>query len=194
MESGTPATFRGFKLPNDGKFGIPSMPFTMSRQEAGEWITKRRETIRPWSTFFSMSRFKQPLSAQRLTRRLVRNVEHFQSNYFFVFIGLFIYCLVTSPLLLFAFALILGMCYWIFMRNMDKKLSLFGHELTLAQQYSIVGLFSMPLFYLVGASSVLFWVLGASSFLIFLHATFYDIESLLEPEEETFELTMEEVV
>jgi len=52
----------------------------------------------------------------------------------------------------------------------------------------------MPLFYLVGAGAVMFWVLGASCFLIMLHAALYDIESLLEPEEETFELTMEQVV
>ena len=29
----------------------------------------------------------------RLSKRIVRNVEYFQSNYFFVFLGLFAYCL-----------------------------------------------------------------------------------------------------
>lgn len=62
------------------------------------------------------------------------------------------------------------------------------------QQYSIVGLCSMPLFYLVGAGAVMFWVLGASCFLIMLHAGFYDIEGMIQPSEESFELTMEEVV
>jgi len=78
------ATFKGFKLPNDGKINLlPSMQLPMSRQEAGEWLSKRRESIRPWSTFFSTSRMRQPKSAARLSRRVVQNVEHFQSNYFF---------------------------------------------------------------------------------------------------------------
>jgi hypothetical protein len=52
----------------------------------------------------------------------------------------------------------------------------------------------MPLFYMVGAGAVMFWVMGASCFLIMAHAAFYDIEGLLQPTEESFELTMEEVV
>jgi len=190
------ATFKGFKLPNDGKINLlPSMQLPMSRQEAGEWLSKRRESIRPWSTFFATSRFRQPKSAQRLSRRVVQNVEHFQSNYFFVFIGLFIYCLVTSPLLLFAFGIVLGVCYVIFTKNTpERKVAVFGRELSLAQQYSLVGLCSMPLFYMVGAGAVMFWVLGASCFLIMLHASIYDIEGLLQPSEESFDLTMEEVV
>jgi len=185
-------TFKGFKLPNDGKF--PTIPIPLSRAEVVAWVSKRRASIRPWSSFFATSNFKSPKSTQRLSRRLVSNVDHFQSNYVFVFLGLFIYCLVTSPLLLFAFAIVLGVCYWIFMKNTNRQVTLFGKELTLAQQYSMVGLCSMPLFYLVGAGGVMFWVLGASCFLIMAHAAFYDIESVLQPSEESFELTMEEVV
>jgi len=73
-------------------------------------------------------------------------------------------------------------------------MTVFGRELSLAQQYSLVGLCSMPLFYMVGAGAVMFWVLGASLFLIMLHASIYDIEGLLQPSEESFDLTMEEVV
>jgi len=101
---------------------------------------------------------------------------------------------VTSPLLLLAFAAMSGACYVVFVTNAERRVTLLGRELTLAQQYSIIGLCSMPVFYLLGAGSVMFWVLGASCFLIMIHASFYDIESLLEPEEESFELTMEEVV
>ncbi|OXA40502.1 prenylated Rab acceptor protein 1 [Folsomia candida] len=187
-------TFKGFKLPNDGKFSLPSIPIPLTKQEAMEWFSTRRQSIRPWSTFFSTSRFKYPKSAQRLSRRVVQNVDHFQSNYFFVFIGLFIYCLITSPLLLFAFAIVLGVCYGIFVKNTNRQVTLFGREVSLAQQYSLVGLCSMPLFYLVGAGGVMFWVLGASCFLIMAHAAFYDFEGLVQPSEETFELTMEEVV
>jgi anoctamin-1 len=68
-----------------------------------------------------------------------------------------------------------------------------GHELTLVQQYCIVGLCFLPIFWLIGAGAALFWVIGASFFLIMTHALFYDIQAVLEPEDE-FELTMEQVV
>ncbi|CAL8093353.1 unnamed protein product [Orchesella dallaii] len=188
-----PTVFQGFKLPNDGNIaGL--LKVQMSKEMLREWYVKRKETIRPWATFFSTSKFKQPISSKRLPRRVVKNVEYFQSNYLFVFIGLFIYCLVTSPLLLFAVIASLGICYWIVVRNTDKKLTIFGRQLTLAQQYSLVGLCSMPVLWICGAGAALFWVLGASCFLIMTHAVLYDIESLVGPEEDSFELTMEEVV
>jgi len=188
-----PAVFQGFKLPNDGNIaGL--LKVEVSRQIVHEWYTRRREAIRPWPTFFATSKFKTPLSAQRLPRRVVKNNEYFQSNYLFVFIGLFIYCLVTSPMLLFAVFASLGVCYWVLMRNNGKRLTIFGRELTLAQQYSLVGLCNMPVLWLCGAGAAIFWVLGASCFLIMTHAVFYDVETLMGPEEDSFELTMEEVV
>ncbi|KAI8430053.1 hypothetical protein MSG28_000484 [Choristoneura fumiferana] len=57
---------------------------------------------RPWTQFVATDNFKPPASLPRLTRRFYRNVEYFQANYFMVFLGLFVYCLVTSPLLLIA--------------------------------------------------------------------------------------------
>ena len=57
-----------------------------------EWIAKRRETLKPWTEFISLSKFKKPLSATQSGSRLVKNIEYFQSNYLFVFVGLAIYC------------------------------------------------------------------------------------------------------
>jgi len=190
------SSFPGIKLPNDGKIGFFQLPprLMLSKQLVVDWFGKSREKIRPWSTFFASSRFKTPVSAQRLPRRVVQNVEYFQSNYLFVFIGLILFCLVTSPLLLIAVMGSLSVCYWIYLRNSERRVTLMGHELTLTQQYSLVGLCSMPVFYLVGAGAALFWVLGVSCFLIMTHAVFFDVQSLVEPEEESFELTMEQVV
>ncbi len=50
-------------------------------------------------------------SFYRLSKRLLKNADHFQSNYVFVFLVLFIYCLVTSPLLLIVLAAAGGACY-----------------------------------------------------------------------------------
>ena len=51
-----------------------------------EWISKRRETLKPWTEFASFSKFKKPTGVGQGVSRLVKNVDHFQSNYLFVFI------------------------------------------------------------------------------------------------------------
>lgn len=96
----------------------------------------------------------------------------------------------TSPLLLFALAGSFYAGYKLSKRHQEKKFVLFGHELTLAQQYGIVLLCSMPIFYLVGAGAAMFWVLGASFFVITLHAAFYNIDALIN-EEDNFGLMQE---
>jgi len=67
---------------------------------------------------------------------------------------------ITSPLLLIAVAASLGACYILSVKNAEKKIAVFGHELSLAQQYGMVAVCSLPLFYLAGAGAALFWVLG----------------------------------
>ncbi|XP_013775089.1 prenylated Rab acceptor protein 1-like isoform X2 [Limulus polyphemus] len=154
-----------------------------------EWLQKTRENIQPWNSFFDMRKLKMPSSMSQSTKRVVKNIEQFQSNYFFVFIVLILYCLLTSPLLLIAVAVSLGACYIISLRNAEHRFHIFGHELTLAQQYGIVSVISFPLFYMAGAGSAVFWVLGASFFFIMLHAIFYSVER----NEEVFDLQIETV-
>ncbi|XP_068945032.1 prenylated Rab acceptor protein 1 isoform X1 [Petaurus breviceps papuanus] len=57
-----------------------------------EWLEQRRATIRPWGPFLDQRRFSRPRNLGELCQRLVRNVEHYQSNYVFVFLGLILYC------------------------------------------------------------------------------------------------------
>ncbi|XP_069939730.1 prenylated Rab acceptor protein 1 isoform X2 [Cherax quadricarinatus] len=160
---------------------------------AREWITRSRENVRPWLVFVNTQKFKVPPNAQRWSKRLAKNVDYFQSNYMFVFIGLIIYCLITSPLLLLAVAASLGACYILSLKNAEKKIIVGGHEVSLAHQYTAVGVLSLPVFYIAGAGAVLFWVLGASFVIIIIHASFYNIESLIGSDEEPFDLQMEQV-
>jgi len=67
---------------------------------------------------------------------------------------------ITSPLLLIAVAASLGACYILSVKNAERKIAVFAHELSLAQQYGLVAVCSLPLFYLAGAGAALFWVLG----------------------------------
>ncbi|XP_066952329.1 prenylated Rab acceptor protein 1-like isoform X1 [Macrobrachium rosenbergii] len=160
---------------------------------AREWLSRRRENVRPWLAFVNTQNFKAPPNIQRWTKRVTKNVDYFQSNYMFVFIGLILYCLITSPLLLVAVAASLGACYVLSLRNAEKKIIVGGHELPLVHQYAAVGILSLPIFYIVGAGAALFWVLGASFFIIALHASFYNIEAILGSEDEPFDLEMQQV-
>lgn len=149
-----------------------------------EWIAARKSTVRPVGVFFNTANFQAPPSAGRLSKRLYKNVEYFQSNYVCVFLLLVVYCLITSPLLLVVMAAAGGACYFISIKNQEQKISIAGHEISLAGQYSLVALCCIPLFLVAGAGGVVFWVLGASLFFISLHAAFYNYDALDVPEDQ----------
>merc|ERR1712055_52147 len=114
------------------------MSLSLSQPVVREWLSRRRATLRPVGTFFNTANFQLPSSAGRLSKRVVKNVEYFQSNYVCVFLVLVLYCLITSPLLLIVIAAAGGACYVAGVRNQDRKLSIAGHEVSLAQQYGLV--------------------------------------------------------
>merc|ERR1711936_436993 len=143
-----------------GGMSLP-VPINISQPAVKEWFGKRRANIRPFGVFFNTTNFQAPPSAGRLTKRLYKNVEYFQSNYVMVFIVLVLYCLISSPLLLIVIAATGGACYIAGLKNADRKLSIAGHEVSLAQQYGLIGVCSIPFFLIAGAGGVVFWVLGA---------------------------------
>ncbi|XP_044260916.1 prenylated Rab acceptor protein 1 [Tribolium madens] len=172
----------------------PRAPFSSFLQvptqipDPKEWFSKQRQNVRPWLLFIQTSNFKTPPSIPRLSKRIMRNIEYFQSNYLFVFLGLVVYCLITSPLILFALAGTFYAGYKLNKRHQEKKIVLFKKELTLAQVYGLVAVCSMPIYYMVGAHGAMFWVLGASFFLITLHASFYNIDAVIAQGEDGFPL------
>ncbi|KAH7945198.1 hypothetical protein HPB49_008029 [Dermacentor silvarum] len=97
----------------------------------------------------------------------------------------------TSPLLLIAIVAGMGGAYIIRLKSAEGKIKLFNKELSVIQQYCILGMLCFPIFYVAGAGSAVFWVLGASFFTIMLHATTYAIEA--SPPEESFELQLQTV-
>ena len=70
--------------------------------------------------------FQVPPSAGRLSKRLYKNVDYFQSNYVMVFLVLVLYCLITSPLLIIVLAASGGACYIAGLKNAERKLSIAG--------------------------------------------------------------------
>lgn len=99
---------------------------------------------------------------------------------------------ITSPLILIALILTFYIGFQLSKRNVEKKLTLFGKELTIAQQYGLLALCSMPVYYILGAHGAMFWVLGASMVVITLHAGFYNIDALINNEDDLQQL-LEEV-
>lgn len=99
---------------------------------------------------------------------------------------------ITSPLILIALGVTFYIGFLLNKRNTGKKFTLFGKELTIAQQYGLLAVCSMPIYYIVGAHGAMFWVIGASVIFITLHAAFYNIDVLLN-EEDDLEKLLEEV-
>jgi len=146
---------------------------------AGEWLSRRRQGLKSWRDFFNTNKFKAPTGVASVGRRLLINVDQFQSNYMCIFFILFIYCILTSPLLLIALAACCGAAYYIRVKNTEtSRLTIAGREIPTAYQYAAVAVLSFPLFYAAGAGSTIFWVIGASIFFIVLHAFFYASEPI----------------
>merc|ERR1712236_27654 len=160
------------------------VPLNISQPVVKEWLQKKRANLRPFGTFFNTSNFQVPPSAGRLSKRLYKNVEYFQSNYVLVFLVLVLYCLISSPLLLVVIAAAGGASYYASMKNAERKLAIAGHEISLAHQYGVIAVCSIPFFLWAGAGGIVFWVLGASMFFITGHAAFYNYDALDVPEDQ----------
>jgi len=156
-----------------------------------QWLSAKRATVKPWTTFIKTSNFKSPLTLTRWSARLARNIEYFQSNYLFVSIILILYCLLTSPLLLLVLVSLCGAQYLVTLRAAEHPLVLGGRPVPLYHQYMAVSALFGPVFWLAGAGTALLWVVAASAVTVAGHASFYAIESLVGDQEAPFD--MEEV-
>ena len=58
-----------------------------------DWIATKHSKVQPWAEFFNPRSFSLPKGAGDVTSRLLGNVQRFQSNYLFVFLGLIVYCM-----------------------------------------------------------------------------------------------------
>jgi hypothetical protein len=69
-------------------------PITKSSQFqiAKEWFNKRRSTMKPWREFLSTSKFSKPKSISEVGRRVVKNLEEYQSNYILMVLLITVYC------------------------------------------------------------------------------------------------------
>ena len=57
-----------------------------------DWIASKHSKVHPWAVFFNPKNFSLPKGAGEVTSRLLGNLQRFQTNYLFVFLGLVLYC------------------------------------------------------------------------------------------------------
>jgi len=155
-----------------------SAKYNLTQMTPKQFLLARWSSMQSWGSFIDTSKMMLPVSIQQWSKRLVSNVKFFQSNYFCVFTILFIYCILTSPLLLLVLAAIFAVGYIVTLKNAERPLKIFGRKLNLGQQYLVLGICSLPLLYIVGAGGAFFWVIGASLFVITLHASVYAAENV----------------
>ena len=64
----------------------------LGRLQAGkDWIQGKHQGVQPWAEFLNVKRVSKPKSTGDATKRVVYNIQRFQTNYLFVFLGLVLY-------------------------------------------------------------------------------------------------------
>lgn len=170
-----------------------SAKYNLTQMSPKQLLLSRWRLMRSWGMFIDTNKMLFPTAINQWSRRLVRNLQFFQSNYLCVFLILLVYCILSSPLLFLALSASFGAGYILTLKNAERPIKLLGKRLTLGQQYLGLAVCSLPLFYLVGAGAAVFWVMGASLFVIGLHGSIYAIETVDDPIEQPFNFTVQSV-
>ena len=58
-----------------------------------DWIANKHSGVQPWAEFLDVRRISKPKNVGDVTSRILGNLNRFQSNYLFVFLGLVVYCM-----------------------------------------------------------------------------------------------------
>ena len=156
-------------LPDEGESNASKI------QRAKTWLMQKRSELKPWHEFLNIKKISRPNSAAEITRRIIANSKTYQANYVLIVLALLLYCIITSPLLLFGLGISTGGCHYISTKGKGQKITMAGREFSVTEQYGLVVLISLPLFFLAGAGSTVFWIIGMSLFVICLHASILSV-------------------
>lgn len=87
-------------IDNDGSgmgfasyFSSAGMYESATKMKPTEWITKNKESLRPWTEFVKFSKFSKPIGLVQCMSRLKGNIGHFHSNYLVMLVILAVYCM-----------------------------------------------------------------------------------------------------
>lgn len=155
------------------------MTLTFSNVQLQELLHRWRSGVQPWGDFVDTRKFAMPKSLTPAGQRVMKNIEHFRSNYIVVVICVIAFAVVTSPMLLVAVALSAAAAYAAFLRYAETRLTVMGNEMTHTHRVAAVTLLTVLLFWLLGTASIVFWIIGLSLVLVTGHAVSYGIDEEL---------------
>eukprot|EP00301_Raphidiophrys_heterophryoidea_P000714 c10358_g1_i2.p1 GENE.c10358_g1_i2~~c10358_g1_i2.p1 ORF type:complete len:251 (-),score=61.59 c10358_g1_i2:185-883(-) len=132
---------------------------------------------RPWTQFFNPSKFRKPQDHSMALRDTLLNLRYWLYNYLVLSLVVFVYCLLTNPVLILCFLASGGCWVWL---TMIRKHPVVILGKTLNQQqllYMLMG-FSATAFILTSGYKTLVWSMIFSSILSVTHAVFREPEGV----------------
>lgn len=163
------------------------MSLTLSSVQLQELMQRCRSSIRPWGEFINFKNIKLPANGPVAGKRVLRNLDLYYGNYSAIFLVFLTFAIITSPILLLAIGLSVGVCYYIKFKYKDRNVTVFGRELNPMQQYAGIMLSSIPLLWLLGAGAAFSWVVGLTVLVTVLHSLLHNSEELAKLSEASVE-------
>lgn len=163
------------------------MSLTLSNVQLQELLQRLRSNIRPWGEFISTKNFQLPVSAPMAGKRVLKNFDRYYGNYSVLFLTLLAFAIFTSPVLLLAIGVCIGLCYYLKLKYKDRNVTIFGREFIPMQQYAAVMLLSIPMLWLLGAGAAFSWVVGVSLLVSVVHSVVYNSDELQKASEMNIE-------
>jgi hypothetical protein len=132
------------------------------------------QQIRPWHEFVDKQRLNKPRNFQEATLRVNHNIQKYKYNYIFIFLALLCYVLITNLFLLCSILFILFGVHKASLMDPNQLISIGGQGFNQKQIYMLLGLISIPLFYISSAGSAIFWLVGVNAFICIGHASYLE--------------------
>lgn len=168
------------KLGDNINFGTIS---NITLEDSKSFLVSQKDALRPWTDFVNTGKFSKPKNLSQITSRVTKNIKNYQANYLVVFLLFSIYCVLTSPLLLFAGAAAYGVRGFLKGdKGVANQQKFIGRELTEKEHAVVSGVVSAPIFILCGALSAVMWTLTATGLAVGAHASCKEPE--VDPEEQ----------
>ena len=167
---------------------VPANQFEMVKtlvmSQLGQYSGVTR-SVRPWREFIVVN--KPPTSAEQILKKIQTNVAYYRSNYIMLVVIFLLFSLLTTPSVLFLFALIGAGWGFLLKKNEDPDYVLVVAGIPLAKQQRTIGASILTgILILIFAGSLILSVLGMSAAAVGAHALLNDasVPTQLEPLDE----------
>jgi hypothetical protein len=158
----------GIRIPANQFEALKTIVVAQLGQYSG--VTK---SVRPWREFIIVS--KPPTSADQILKKIQTNVTYYRSNYIMLVVVFLLVSLLTSPSVLFLFALIGAGWAYLLKKSEDPEYVMIVAGIPLAkQQRTIAASVLTGLLILIFAGSLILSVLGMSAAAVGAHALVND--------------------